>query len=93
VIYVGAILLCCSIYGGFRILAWSIPHLIGAVRYRSKAISDDDILLTHEADEDLSEENERYAADLKAWEDAYAVWLSEQGRDVRKRAEKFGGDR
>lgn len=84
-IYVGGILICCSIYGGFRILAWSIPHLIAAIRKRSNAIDDEtDILLTHEADPDLSEDLEAYAENFQAWSEELTA-------KARKLAEKLDG--
>lgn len=84
-IYVGAILLCCSIYGGFRILAWSIPHLAAALRTRGNAIGEeDDILLTHEADPYAAVLDEEHVEDWRAWSEELTA-------KARKLAEKLDG--
>jgi hypothetical protein len=95
VIYIGAVLLCCAVYGGFQFLTWSIPRIIGAVRYRVKPPDDEpDILLTHEADPYLAVLDEEHADDWTAWTGEYAEWKAEQKRKFgRRRVEKFGGDR
>lgn len=75
----------CTFCCGFWILRWCIRQLIAAYRTRSNAIDEEqDILLTHEADPELSEDLEAYAENFQAWSEELTA-------KARKLAEKLDG--
>lgn len=71
-IYIGSILLCCCIYGGFRILAWSIPYLLSVLRSRGESA---------EVPEDF--DTQPRTSDRDEWDShtADAVLLTHEKRD------------